>query len=85
MKLSSKKESKDKLIEIIEGFFETKLIEKIARVTKFVQRESKLQGVIFFSMCVYSKVRGRIKFGRFMQGITKRGDQHQKTKFAGTV
>jgi hypothetical protein len=48
MKLSSKKENKDKIIEIIQGFFAPKLIDKISRVTKFVQRESKLQGVNFF-------------------------------------
>jgi hypothetical protein len=85
MKLSSKKENKDKIIEIIKGFFDTKFIEETARLTKFVQRESKLQCIIFFSMCVYSKAGRDDKFGRFMQGIAKRRDQNQKTKFAGAV
>jgi len=51
MKLSIKKANKDKLIEIIQGFFDTNFIEKTARLTKFVQRSSKLQGIIFF-FCV---------------------------------
>jgi hypothetical protein len=54
MKLSSSNGNKDKLIEIIQGFFDPKFIEEISRLTKFVQRESKLQGMIFFSLCVYS-------------------------------
>ncbi len=42
MKLSSNNESKDKIIEIVKGFFDTKFIEESARFTKFVQRKSKL-------------------------------------------
>ena len=49
MKLSSKKENKDKIIELIKGFFDSKFIEETSRMTKFVQRKSKLQGIIFFS------------------------------------
>ena len=48
MKPSSKKRNKDKVIDIIQGFFDTKFIEKIASATKFVQRESKVQGANFF-------------------------------------
>ena len=35
--------SKDKIIEMIKEFFDTKFIDDTARLTKFVQRESKLQ------------------------------------------
>jgi hypothetical protein len=66
MKLSSKKENNNKIIEIIQGFFDTKYIEATARLTQFVQRESKLQGLNFFSVCVYSKERGHDKSGGFM-------------------
>ena len=66
MKLSNGTKSKDKIIEIIKGFFDTKFIETTARSRKFVQRESKLQGVIFFSVCVYGKARRNDKFGGFM-------------------
>lgn len=66
MKLSRKKENKDKIIELIQGFFDTKFIEETARLTQFVQRSSKLQGLIFFSVCVYSKERGHDKSGGFM-------------------
>jgi hypothetical protein len=58
MKLSSKKENEDKIIERIKGFFDTQFIEEISRLTKFVQRKSKLQGIVFFSMCVYRQERG---------------------------
>ena len=51
MKLSSKKRNKDKIIELMQDFFDTNFIEKTARLTKFVQRESKLQCINFFS-CV---------------------------------
>jgi hypothetical protein len=57
MKLSSKKSNKDKIIEQIQGFFDPKYIEEISRLTKFVQRKSKLQGVFFFLMCFYSEER----------------------------
>ena len=70
MKLSNANEAKDKLIEVIKGLFDAKFIEETARLTKFVQRESKLQGIIFFSLCVYSKERRNNKFRGFMQGIT---------------
>jgi hypothetical protein len=49
MKLPSKKRNKDKIIELIQGFFDFKFIEETARLTEFVQRESKLSGTIFFS------------------------------------
>lgn len=74
MKLSSGTESKDKIIKIIKEFFDKNFIEATARSTKFVHRESKLQGVIFFSLCVYGQERGDDKFGGFMQRITKRRD-----------
>lgn len=66
MKLSNKKENKDKIIELIQRFFDTKHIEATARLTQFVQRESKLQGLIFFSVCVYIQERGYDKSGGFM-------------------
>lgn len=40
--------TKDKIIGKIKEFFDKKFIETIARTTKFLQRESKLQGIIFF-------------------------------------
>ncbi len=58
--------SKDKIIEMIKEFFDTKFIEDTARLTKFVQRESKLQGINFFSLCVYGKKIRNNKCGRFM-------------------
>jgi hypothetical protein len=58
MKLSSKKENEDKIIDRIKGFFDTQFIEEISRLTKFVQRKSKLQGIVFFSMCVHRQERG---------------------------
>ena len=85
MKLSSKNENKSRIIEIIQKFFAPEFINKTSRLTKFVQRESKLQGIIFFSMCVYGKARRDDKFGGFMQRITKGGDKNQKTKFTGKV
>jgi hypothetical protein len=58
MKLSSTLstlENKDKVIGLIKEFFDTKYISETARLTKFVQRESKLQGIFFFS--VYLQLR----------------------------
>ena len=66
MKPSNGKENKDKIIETIKEFFDSKFIEDMSKLTKFVQRESKVQGVIFFSLCVYSKERWHHKPGRFM-------------------
>jgi len=61
MKLSSKKTSKDKIIEVIKGFFDSKFIEETSRITKFVQRKSKLQGVIFFSyVCSQPSKKGQL-------------------------
>lgn len=45
---------KDKTITLIRTFFEEKYIDKVARLTGFVKRKSKLQGAIFFYMCVFS-------------------------------
>ncbi len=42
MKLSSKIENKDKLIELFAGFFDENFIKETSRITKFVQRKSKL-------------------------------------------
>lgn len=53
MKLSSTKRNEDNIIAIIKGFFDPKFIEETATLTKFVQRESKLQGLIFF-LCVFT-------------------------------
>jgi len=77
MKLPSTKGTignKDKIIGVIKEFFDTEFIIKTARMKKFVERESKLGGLIFFSLCIYSKERRDNKFGRFMQGATKRRD-----------
>jgi len=57
MKLSNVDENKDKLIGIIKEFFDKKIIEAIAASTKFVQRESKLQGINFFSVCICGQER----------------------------
>jgi hypothetical protein len=70
MRLSNVNESKDKLIGTIKGFFDTKFIEEIALLTKFVQRRSKLQAINFFSLRLYGKERRDNKFGGLMQGIT---------------
>jgi hypothetical protein len=48
MKLSSN-ESKVKITKQIKGFFDTNFIKELSIATKFVQRKSKLQGLIFFS------------------------------------
>jgi hypothetical protein len=77
MKLSSTistLENKDKIIGLIKEFFDTEFISKVSRLTNFVERESKLGGLIFFSLCIYSKERRDNKFGRFMPGATKRRD-----------
>jgi hypothetical protein len=74
MKLSSTSENKDRLIEIINGFFDAKFIDEASRLTKFVQRESKLKSILFFSLCVYSKAGRGNKFGGFMQGVAERRD-----------
>jgi acyl carrier protein len=52
MKLSKKSNDKNKIISIIQKFFDIDKIEETARATNFVQRESKLDSVIFFSVCV---------------------------------
>lgn len=52
MKLSNVIDNKSKLIELIKGYFDTKIIEEISQKTKFVQRKSKLNSMIFFSVCV---------------------------------
>lgn len=65
MKLSIT-ENKNRLIATIKDYFDSEFIDKISRETKFVQRTSKLQGMIFFSMRIYSEARGCNKFGGFM-------------------
>jgi len=55
MKLSSTESAignKDKIIGVINEFFDREFIVKTARLKKFVERESKLGGLIFFSLCV---------------------------------
>jgi len=55
MKLPSTKGTlgnKDKIIGVINEFFDTEFITKTARLKKFVERESRLGGLIFFSLCV---------------------------------
>jgi hypothetical protein len=69
MKLPSTKGTignKDKIIGVINEFFDTEFILKTARLKHFVDRESKLGGLIFFSLCIYRKERRSNKFGRFM-------------------
>jgi hypothetical protein len=51
---------KDKLITLIGNYFDEKYIEKVARLTGFVKRKSKLQGSIFFYLCVFSAKRESI-------------------------
>lgn len=59
MKLSSKKENKDKIMEQIKGFFNSKFVEDTALLTKFVQRKSKLQGLnFFFCVCLHQSEKG---------------------------
>jgi hypothetical protein len=53
MKLSSTKgtiDAKGKIIGIIKEFFDTNFISETARLTKFVQRKSKLRPYFFFSV-----------------------------------
>lgn len=52
MKLSIDSNNKSNLIEKIKEFFSSKFIEETSRLTQFVQRASKLQGLNFFSMCI---------------------------------
>lgn len=61
MKPSATIKSKDKIMGLIKDFFDTKFISETARLTKFVQRKSKLEAY-FFSLCVYSKEERRYKF-----------------------
>jgi len=53
MKLSKKFDSKNNIISIIEKFFDIEKIKQIAEETNFVQRESKLDAIKFFSVCVF--------------------------------
>ncbi len=65
MKLSSTKDTidtKGKLIGLIKEFFDTKFISETARLTKFVQRKSKLEAY-FFSLCFYGQERRNNEFG----------------------
>jgi hypothetical protein len=72
MKQTKTLHDKNSLVEQISKFFDKEKVEQVARETKFVQRESKLDGMIFFSLCVYSQEGSDHKFGRFMQRITDR-------------
>ena len=54
MKLSPIIETKSKLLESIRKIFDEKFIEATTKGTQFVQRKSKLQGLIFFSLRFYS-------------------------------
>lgn len=54
MSPSSALRSKSKQIEIISRFFDAASVERIARQTKFVQRESSLSGMDFFRLCVFA-------------------------------
>ena len=57
MKLSTKSKDKNSIILVIQKFFDNEKIEETARATNFVQRESKLDSVIFFSLCVFTSQR----------------------------
>jgi hypothetical protein len=52
MKLSKNLNHKNNIISVIQKFFAIEKIEELARATNFVKRESKLDSVIFFSVCV---------------------------------
>jgi acyl carrier protein len=67
MKLSKNFNYKNNIISIIEKFFDTEKIETIARAKNFVQRNSKLNSVIFFSLRVCLSERFCTKFGRLLQ------------------
>lgn len=67
MKLSTKSKGKDKIISTIQKFFDIEKIEEIARATNFVQRKSKLDSVIFFSVCVCTSERSHTEFRRLLQ------------------
>lgn len=68
MKLSTKSKDKNKIISIIQKFFDIEKIEATARATNFVQRASKLDSVIFFSVCVWTSERKHREFRRLLQG-----------------
>ncbi len=50
----SLEEHKNNLISEISKFFDKDFIEHLAQATGFVQRESKLQGLDFFLLCVFA-------------------------------
>jgi len=45
---------KNKLVEEIEKYFDKNVVNQIAKETRFVQRQSKLSGMDFFFLCVFS-------------------------------
>jgi len=53
MRPSLAEKNKNKLILEISKFFNTEYVEKLARTTGFVRRDSKLQGLDFFMLCVF--------------------------------
>lgn len=55
MKPSATIKSKDKIMGLIKDFFDTKFISETARLTKFVQRKSKLEAYFFFSVCLQQR------------------------------
>jgi hypothetical protein len=67
MKLSKTIKDKNNIISIIQKFFDIDKIEETARLANFVQRESKLGSVIFFSLCVCTSKRSYQEFRRLLQ------------------
>lgn len=67
MKLSKNLKYKNNIISIIEKFFDKEKIETIAREKNFVQRDSKFNSVIFFSLHVCLSERLCTEFGRLLQ------------------
>ncbi len=77
MKLPSTKGTignKDKIIGVINEFFDTEFITKTARLKKFVERESKLGGLIFFfSACLPQRKKGLQVWTIYAGNFTKMG------------
>jgi len=76
MKLSSTKstiENKGKIIGLIKEFFDTKFISETARLTKFVQRKSKLEAYFFFSAYLRPEKRERQVWKIYVGSYTRMG------------
>ena len=78
------KESKDKTIDLIATFFDTEFILKMARSKNFVKRKSKLGGLLFFALCVYTaKKEGTTSLEDLCRELQKEGVKIRKQSLQG--